>query len=86
MKINIFKMDYNSCIVVQDANNPTNLDLDIDDNYFGHVLKTVPKKYHKDIRDNYITTCTLTKKQVDRLTELSELNWIRDGKAGAIKK
>lgn len=86
MKVIIFKKGYGEPLTVQDANNPANLEIDIDSDYSGAALSVIPKKYRQDIKDFYMTPVTLTPAQLEKLKILSELYYIRDGRFEGFKK
>ena len=86
MKVIIFKQGWGEPLNVQAADNPANMDIDIDSEYFGAALGVIPKKNRQDIKDYYMVPVTLSDLQLNRLKILSELYYIRDGSFEGFKK
>ena len=86
MKVICFKRGYGEPLNVQAADNPANMDMDIDGEYFGDALGVIPKKKRQDIKDFYMTLVTLSDLQLERLKILSKLYYIRDGSFKGFKK
>lgn len=86
MKVICFKRGYGEPLTVQSADNPANMDIDIDGEYYGDALGVIPKKHRQDIKDYYMTAVTLSDLQLSKLKTLSELYYIRDGRFEGFKK
>ena len=86
MKVIIFKSGWNDPLNIQAADNPANLDIDIDSEYYGDALGVIPKKNRQDIKDYYMTPVTLSDLQLSKLKILSDLYYIHDGRFEGFKK